>query len=57
MPLTEFDKLKGLQVITQDAYILGEIQDVRFEDLTWNIQGFKIKSGNSVSKLIREPWS
>jgi len=52
MALTEYESLRGLEVITQDARILGMIMDVRFEDLTWNIQGFKVKSDSKVSKII-----
>ncbi len=52
MALVDYDSVKGLEVITQDAYILGEVLDVRFEDLTWNIQGFKIKSESKISKMI-----
>ena len=52
MAMLEFDDLKNLDVITQDAYILGEILDVRFEDLTWNIQGLKVKTQSKVSKMI-----
>ena len=48
----EFEDLKGLDVITQDAYILGEVLDVRYEDLTWNIQGLKVKSQSKVSRMI-----
>ena len=52
MALVDYESVKGLDVITQDALILGEILDIRFEDLTWNIQGFKIKSESKVSKMI-----
>ena len=52
MALVEFDSIKGLDVIGQDAQILGEIVDIRYEDLTWNIQGFKVKSESKVSKMI-----
>ena len=52
MAMFEFENLKNLDVITQDAYILGEILDVRYEDLTWNIQGLKVKSQSKVSKMI-----
>ena len=52
MALEDYDSVKGLDVITQDAYILGEILDIRFEDLTWNIQGFKVKSESRISKMI-----
>ncbi len=52
MATVDFDNVKGLEVVGQDACILGEILDIRFEDLTWNIQGFKVKSEKSVSKKI-----
>lgn len=52
MALVDYESVKGLEVITQDAYILGEVLDVRFEDLTWNIQGFKVKSESRISKMI-----
>ena len=52
MALVDYDSVKGLDIITQDALILGEVIDIRFEDLTWNIQGFKVKSESKVSKQI-----
>jgi len=52
MALTEYDSVKGLEIITQDANIVGRVLDVRFEDLTWNIQGFKVKTESKISKLI-----
>jgi len=52
MATVDFDNIKGLDVVGQDACILGEILDIRYEDLTWNIQGFKVKSEKSVSKKI-----
>ena len=52
MATVDFDNVKGLEVIGQDACILGEVLDIRYEDLTWGIQGFKVKSEKSVSKKI-----
>ena len=52
MALMDFDKVKGLEVIGQDACILGEVLDIRYEDLTWNIQGLKVKTEKAVSKKI-----
>ena len=52
MALMEFDKVRGLEVIGQDACILGEVIDIRYEDLTWNIQGLKVKTEKAVSKKI-----
>ena len=52
MAIMDFDKVKGLEVIGQDACILGEVLDIRYEDLTWNIQGLKVKTEKAVSKKI-----
>ena len=52
MALSEHDIVKGLEVVTQDAYILGRVMDIRFEDLTWSIQGFKVKTESKISKII-----
>ena len=52
MATVDFENVKGLEVIGQDACILGEVLDIRYEDLTWGIQGFKVKSEKSVSKKI-----
>ena len=39
----------GKDVVTQDAYILGCVQDIRCEDLNWSIVGLKVKSSSTVS--------
>ena len=52
MALVDFEFVKNLDVVTQDAYILGEVLDIRYEDLTWNIQGLKVKSESRISKMI-----
>lgn len=39
----------GKDVITQDAFILGCVQDIRCEDLNWSIVGLKVKSSSTVS--------
>ncbi len=44
--------LIGKNVITKDAYILGEIQDYSCETISWDIIGLKVKSTNSVAPLL-----
>lgn len=52
MVLTELDTVIGKQVITQDGYILGEIQDIRYVNQTWDIQGLKIRTRKTVSDVM-----
>lgn len=53
MPLMDINSLRDLEMITQDAYILGKVVDLRFDNLTWKIQGFCVKSGKGISKFIK----
>lgn len=53
MPLIDVNTLKGLEMITQDAHIIGKISDLRFENSTWKIQGFRVKTEKSISKFIK----
>ncbi len=34
----------GKKVVTKDAYILGEVTDVRFESIKWNVIGLKLNN-------------
>ena len=44
--------LIGKDVITKDAYILGEIQDYSCETISWSIIGLKVKSSSTVAPLL-----
>ncbi|MCL2143597.1 MAG: hypothetical protein FWH44_05000 [Methanomassiliicoccaceae archaeon] len=42
-----FDSLVGKQMISSDAYDVGEIIDVRYDPFEWNVAGLKIKTKRS----------
>ena len=50
--MAENDYLIGKDVITKDAYKLGEIQDYSCETVSWSIMGLRVKSGNNVAPLL-----
>ena len=41
------ESLVGRQMITSDAYDVGEIIDVRYDPFEWNVLGLKLKSKRS----------
>ncbi|MDR0791230.1 MAG: hypothetical protein LBE47_01685 [Methanomassiliicoccaceae archaeon] len=43
------ESLKDLQMISSDAYIVGDIMDVRYDPLEWNVVGLKVKSSKRPS--------
>lgn len=51
MASMDFSEFKGMQVITQDAYILGEVNDVAC-DGSWNIEGIKVTTSKTMSKML-----
>lgn len=52
MALVDVSSLVGKEIITQDGYILGVTQDLRYEPGSWSIRGFKVKTGKTVSEVI-----
>ena len=40
------------KVISQDAYEVGEVQDIRYDPATWNIEGLKLRCSKTVSSMI-----
>lgn len=46
------DELKGKEVISSDAYILGNVLDVRYDPVSWDIMGLKVKSNKDISRII-----
>ena len=53
------DTLIGKEIIMTDAILLGTVQDLRCEDLKWNILGLRVKtsksSGLGRSSVLLEP--
>lgn len=52
MVTRQLDDLIGKEFVTQDAYIIGETQDVRYDATTWDVKGLKIKTTKDVAELI-----
>lgn len=52
MPLKDFGSFLKLQVVTSDAYILGEIHDMRYDPISWSIKGFKVKSSKNAASVL-----
>lgn len=53
MALLDVSLLVKMEVITMDAHILGEIQDLRYDPVSWEVKGFKIKSSKSAASVLR----
>lgn len=52
MAIFALDELKGKEVISSDAYILGNVLDVRYDPVSWDIMGLKVKSNKDISRII-----
>lgn len=52
MALIKFDSILKKEVITQDAYILGEVMDLRYDIRTWSITGLSIKTNSESAEQI-----
>ncbi|MBE6524990.1 MAG: hypothetical protein IJF47_01670 [Candidatus Methanomethylophilaceae archaeon] len=52
MTIVTMDSLSDIEMISQDAYRLGTIQDIRYDSTQWNIEGFKVKSNKGASILL-----
>ncbi|MFA6709764.1 MAG: hypothetical protein WC067_00225 [Candidatus Methanomethylophilaceae archaeon] len=52
MALKTLDSVIGLHVISQDAFDVGEIEDLRYDPVTWDIVGFKVKSNKIVASML-----
>ncbi|MCL1983968.1 MAG: hypothetical protein FWG58_01055 [Methanomassiliicoccaceae archaeon] len=48
VPLEAF---KDIQVISSDAYEVGEVVDIRYDPFEWNVAGLRIRSKRSSNKL------
>lgn len=52
MVTISLDELKGKEVISCDAYLLGNVQDVRYDPVSWEILGLKVRSTKEISKML-----
>lgn len=44
--------LKEMEIISVDAYKVGEVLDVRYDPATWKVQGIKAKTEKGMSKAL-----
>lgn len=47
--LREPEYVVGKKVISKDAYVLGEVMDIRCETVKWHVTGLKVKTSKSAS--------
>lgn len=52
MAVVTLDELKDLKVISQDAYDVGDIIDVRYDMANWSAEGLKVRCTKDVSNII-----
>lgn len=52
MSKVTLDELKKHTVVSQDAYNVGEVLDVRYDVADWSAEGLKIKCSKDVSNII-----
>jgi len=45
------EALKDIQMISSDAYEVGQVTDVRYDPFEWNVIGLKVKVSRSSGKL------
>lgn len=51
MATRTLDSMKGLMIISADAFNIGEVTDIRY-DTNWDVVGIKAKTEKSMSKKI-----
>ena len=52
MAVTTFEELRRLNVISQDAYDVGEVMDLRYDASSWVVEGLRVKCTKDVSNII-----
>ncbi|NLL94933.1 MAG: hypothetical protein GX224_04175 [Thermoplasmatales archaeon] len=52
MTLMDAGSFAKMEVITMDAHVLGEVQDLRYDPISWEIKGFKVKSSKSAASVL-----
>jgi sporulation protein YlmC with PRC-barrel domain len=50
--LINFDKIVGLQVITSEAHILGEVKGAKINTKTWEIKYLNVKLADEAANRL-----
>lgn len=52
MSLTEAGSLTGMNVVSGDAYIVGDVMDMRYDPVSWRLEGLKVRCTKGASNVI-----
>lgn len=52
MTVLTLEEFKRKSVISQDAYDIGEVLDVRYDLANWSVEGLKVRCTKDVSNII-----
>ena len=52
MTVTTLEELMRLKVISQDAYDVGDVTDLRYDAVSWAVEGLRVKCTKDVSNII-----
>jgi len=52
MVMKDQSELVGMKIITQDAFLLGEVVDIRYDPVAWKVLGLKIRTNKSVTQAL-----
>lgn len=52
MTLVDSAVITNKEVISQDAFKVGDVQDIRYNPTTWDIEGLKVRCSKTVSSMI-----
>jgi len=52
MSMATLDSLKKMQIISADAFNVGEVVDIRYNPANWNVVGIRAKTEKSAAKMI-----
>ena len=52
MSLTEAGSLTGMNVVSGDAYIVGDVMDMRYDPVSWTLEGLKVRCTKGASNVI-----
>lgn len=52
MTVADANGYTGMNVVSGDAYIVGDIVDMRYDPVTWVLEGLKVRCTKTTSNLI-----
>ena len=52
MSMGTLESLKKMQIISADAFYVGEVVDIRYDPANWNVIGIRAKTEKSAAKIM-----